>query len=60
MSKRFSLLAAVATLALVSGATAPVFAQEQTVMVGGAAMFPSKNIIQNLSLIHISEPTRPY
>ena len=47
MSKRFSLLAAVATLALVSGATAPVFAQEQTVMVGGAAMYPSKNIIQN-------------
>jgi len=47
MSKRFSLLAAVAALALVSGATAPAFAQEQTVMVGGAAMFPSKNIIQN-------------
>src|SRR6202012_4907877 len=26
---------------------APVSAQEKTVMVGGAAMFPSKNIIQN-------------
>jgi uncharacterized surface protein with fasciclin (FAS1) repeats len=49
MSKRFSLLAGVAALALVSGATAtaPALAQEQTVMVGGAAMYPSKNIIQN-------------
>lgn len=49
MSKRFSLLAAVAAIALISGAaaTAPSFAQEQTKMVGGAAMYPSKNIIQN-------------
>jgi uncharacterized surface protein with fasciclin (FAS1) repeats len=49
MSTRFNLLAAVAAIALVSGAaaTAPSFAQEQTKMVGGAAMYPSKNIIQN-------------
>ena len=49
MSKRFNLLAAVAAAALVSGASlvAPAFAQEKTVMVGGAAMYPSKNIIQN-------------
>jgi uncharacterized surface protein with fasciclin (FAS1) repeats len=37
----FSALALTATIA------APVSAQEKTVMVGGAAMFPSKNIIQN-------------
>ena len=50
MSKRFSLLAATAAIALVAGAasiSAPVSAQEKTVMVGGAAMYPSKNIIQN-------------
>jgi uncharacterized surface protein with fasciclin (FAS1) repeats len=48
MFKRCNLLAAVAAIALVSGiATAPSFAQEQTKMVGGAAMYPSKNIIQN-------------
>ena len=50
MSKRFSLLAATAAIALVAGAAsinAPVSAQEKTVMVGGAAMYPSKNIIQN-------------
>src|SRR6202044_3653737 len=42
-------LSAVAFGALALSATivAPVSAQEKTVMVGGAAMFPSKNIIQN-------------
>ena len=49
MSKRIALLSAVAfsALALTSVIVAPVNAQEKTVMVGGAAMFPSKNIIQN-------------
>src|SRR2546421_2280948 len=49
--------AAFAALALTAAVVAPVSAQdkmmkselsgEKTVMVGGAAMFPSKNIIQN-------------
>jgi uncharacterized surface protein with fasciclin (FAS1) repeats len=49
MSKRFAMLAAVAVLALTAGAAAPlsVQAQEKTVNVGGAPMYPSKNIIQN-------------
>ena len=49
MSKRIALLsaAAFAALALTATVAAPVFAQEKTVMVGGAAMFPSKNIVQN-------------
>jgi uncharacterized surface protein with fasciclin (FAS1) repeats len=49
MSKRIALLSAVVfgALALTSVLVAPVSAQEKTVMVGGAAMFPSKNIIQN-------------
>src|SRR5437899_10062196 len=49
MSKRIALLSAVAfgALALTAAIAAPVSAQEKTVMVGGAAMFPSKNIIQN-------------
>jgi uncharacterized surface protein with fasciclin (FAS1) repeats len=49
MSKRIALLSAAAFGALIMTATvvAPVSAQEKTVMVGGAAMFPSKNIIQN-------------
>src|ERR1700730_17338282 len=55
MSKRIALLSAVAfgALALSALVVAPVSAQdkmmsgEKTVMVGGAAMFPSKNIIQN-------------
>ncbi len=49
MSKRFALLAAAAALALVS-ISAPAlaaFAQEKAVMVGGAPMYPSKNIVQN-------------
>jgi uncharacterized surface protein with fasciclin (FAS1) repeats len=55
MSKRIALLSAVAFSAFAVAATivAPVSAQdkmtsgEKTVMVGGAAMFRSKNIIQN-------------
>ena len=59
MSKPIALLsaAAVSVLALTAAVVAPVSAQdkmmkselsgEKTVMVGGAAMFPSKNIIQN-------------
>jgi uncharacterized surface protein with fasciclin (FAS1) repeats len=49
MSKRIALLSAAAFSALVLTNTilAPVHAEQKTVMVGGAAMFPSKNIIQN-------------
>jgi uncharacterized surface protein with fasciclin (FAS1) repeats len=48
MSKRIALLSAAAfsALALTSTIVAPARAEE-TVMVGGAAMFPSKNIVQN-------------
>jgi uncharacterized surface protein with fasciclin (FAS1) repeats len=47
--RRIAYLAAAAFSALAITATvvAPVSAEEKTVMVGGAAMFPSKNIIQN-------------
>ena len=49
MSKRIAYLAAAAFSALAVTATvvAPVRAEEKTVMVGGAAMYPSKNIVQN-------------
>ena len=49
MSKRFALLATAAALAFGVVAAAPVYAQmaEKTVNVGGAPMYPSKNIIQN-------------
>src|ERR1700688_1499640 len=50
MSKRFALLATAAALAFAVVAPAPVvYAQmaEKTVPVGGAPMYPSKNIIQN-------------
>ncbi len=59
MSKRIALLsaAAFAALALTAAVVAPVSAKdkmmksemsgEKTVMVGGAAMFPSKNIVEN-------------
>ena len=49
MSKRIALLSAAVFSALAFAATinAPASAEEKTVMVGGAAMFPSKNIIQN-------------
>ena len=50
MSKRFVLFASAAILALAAAtAPAPVLAQmsEKTVTVGGAPMYPSKNIVQN-------------
>src|SRR6202171_4566126 len=49
MSKRIAYLAAAAfsALALTATITAPVSAQEKTVMVGGAAMYPTKNIVEN-------------
>jgi uncharacterized surface protein with fasciclin (FAS1) repeats len=59
MSKRIAFLSAVAfgALAITATVVAPVSAQdkmksekmssEKTVMVGGAAMYPSKNIVQN-------------
>ena len=60
MSKRIALLSAVAfgALALTASVVAPASAEdkkmmksemsgEKTVMVGGAAMYPSKNIVQN-------------
>ena len=50
MKSRITLLAAAAaaTIALVSSvATIPVNAEERAVTVGGAPMYPSKNIIQN-------------
>jgi len=39
--------AAALTLAFAATAPAPSFAKEMTKMVGGAAMYPSKNIVQN-------------
>jgi uncharacterized surface protein with fasciclin (FAS1) repeats len=49
MSKRFALFATAAVLVFGAMATAPLAAQmsEKTVMVGGAAMYPSKNIVEN-------------
>ena len=49
MSKRIALLSAAAfsVLALSATMSVPASAAEKTVMVGGAAMFPSKNIVQN-------------
>ncbi len=49
MSKRIALLSAAAfsALALTANLIAPLRAEEKTVMVGGAAMYPSRNIIQN-------------
>ena len=46
---RNAALATVAVAALAAGAiaTQPSFAQDKTVMVGGAAMYPNKNIIEN-------------
>jgi uncharacterized surface protein with fasciclin (FAS1) repeats len=38
---------AAAALAIGMAATSPAFAAEMTKMVGGAAMYPSKNIVQN-------------
>jgi uncharacterized surface protein with fasciclin (FAS1) repeats len=50
MSKRFALFASAAVLAFAAMASAPIYADqmsEKTVNVGGAPMYPSKNIIQN-------------
>ena len=49
MSKRIAYLTAAAfsVLAITAISVAPLRAEEKTVMVGGAAMFPSKNIVQN-------------
>ena len=50
MSKRFALFASAAFLAFAAMAPAPLSAEsmkEKTVNVGGAPMYPSKNIIQN-------------
>jgi uncharacterized surface protein with fasciclin (FAS1) repeats len=49
MTKRFAIVSAAVFSALMATAafTAPVTAKEHTVMVGGAAMFPSKNIVEN-------------
>jgi uncharacterized surface protein with fasciclin (FAS1) repeats len=41
------LAATTAAAAIGAGATAPSFAKEMTKMVGGAAMYPSRNIVQN-------------
>ncbi len=47
-ANRASLLgAAVFALSLSSGLVANSFAKEKTIEVGGAAMYPSKNIIEN-------------
>src|ERR1700681_3694893 len=50
MSKRFALFASAAVLAFAAMAATPLYADpmsEKTVSVGGAPMYPSKNIIQN-------------
>ena len=50
MSKRFALIASAAFLAFAAATTAPLYADamsDKTVMVGGAPMYPSKNILQN-------------
>src|ERR1700760_882939 len=49
MSNRIplALAGAVAALMISGSFVAPVAAKEKTVMVGGAAMYPSKNIIEN-------------
>ena len=44
---KFALAGAAAAGLVFANATVPTFAKEATVMVGGAPMFPSKNIIQN-------------
>src|SRR5439155_19748324 len=49
LSKRIALLSAAvfSAPAFAATITAPASAEERTVMVGGAAMFPSKSIVQN-------------
>jgi len=46
-SRRIALLSAFSALLVTTTVAAPVRAGERTVMVGGAAMYPSRNIIQN-------------
>jgi uncharacterized surface protein with fasciclin (FAS1) repeats len=46
-SHKTALAGAALVFALGVNVSAPSFAQEQTKMVGGAAMYPSKNIVQN-------------
>ena len=49
MRKSAAILAVLSTMIVGTGATfvSPSFAQEKTVTVGGAPMYPSKNIIEN-------------
>ena len=47
MSARLSIFAVAAAFVVAGPAITPLSAQEKTVMVGGAPMYPSKNIIQN-------------
>jgi len=50
MSKRFALIASAAFVAFAAATTVPLYADamsDKTVMVGGAPMYPSKNIVQN-------------
>ena len=50
MSKRFALFASAAAIAVAAATAVPTYAQsmsERTVTVGGAPMYPSKNIVQN-------------
>lgn len=55
--KRFAILSTLALSILLSPGTlvGPVVAKERTVMVGGAAMYPSKNIVENA--IHSKDHT---
>lgn len=46
-TKLTAIAAAVMGFAVLPAMMAPVHAEEKTVMVGGAAMYPSKNIVQN-------------
>ena len=61
MSKRIAYLAAAAFSALTIAATvvAPVRAEEKTVMVGGAAMYPTKTIVENASRTRSIRKTTP-
>jgi uncharacterized surface protein with fasciclin (FAS1) repeats len=47
LAHKLAMSAAVAALTLGAIAPSPTFAQDKTVMVGGAAMYPNKNIIEN-------------
>src|SRR6187397_2367712 len=47
ISRKLSLAVATAVLGFTAAALSPSIAQEKTVTVGGAAMYPSKNIVEN-------------